>query len=238
MVNYKSYFVAVTLLFGCHIINAQTTDYYRLTKTVINGVTSSSVSGGQFLSFNGKMCYESDKEGIQVNGSRLEYKYDDNGVRVYSGNSYWGQNTTFFFTTDKSKLSVRTPSGDKYVYERCAAPSGATTCSLIRKEQSNDVYIAQPVYPVGGGYGGGYSGGSTTGGTTTGGSVPQQPQRRIKCSSCTNGRRVYESMYGGFSGGLGKDMRRCSECGKTYDAKSINHYHSSCNNCHGTGYID
>lgn len=212
------------------LLNAQTTYYYRLTKTEIDGKTSTDVSGGQFISFNGKVCYESDKKGNQVNSSRMNYKYTENGIKVYSGSAYWGNNTIFFFTEDQSRMSVKTSGGAKYVYERAAAPSEALTCSLIREKQSDGTVIPQPVIPIIGG--------------STGGNDPKklpeknQPQVRTKCPNCTNGRRLYEKSISVPTFGLKVNMKACSECGKTYDANSTAHWHDRCNTCHGSGYLD
>ena len=165
----------------------------------------------------------------------MDYKYTDNGIKVYFGKSYWGANSTFFLTTDNSKLSVRTSGGDKYVYEKCATPSGVTTCSLIRKRESNGTYVSQPLFPIGnsGSYSGGssYSNGSSSSSRSS--NIP-----RPKCPNCTNGRRVYEQSISVPTFGMKQNIIRCSECGKTYDSYSTSHRHDRCNTCHGSGYLD
>lgn len=125
-------FIASIML--CCNVCAQTS-YYKLTKKVVNGTTSTSVSGGQFISFSDDCCYESDKDGYSVGHGRLQYKYSSNGVKTYIGNAYWGK-VAFKFNSDKSVLNV--VDGDNvYVYRRTSAPAGANTCSLIRKSQSS-----------------------------------------------------------------------------------------------------
>lgn len=225
--------IILLLVIACGIVigsKAQTTYYYKLTKTVKNGDTSTDVSGGQFITFNDKLCYESDKRANQVNNSRMDYKYTDNGIKVYSGKSYWGVNTTFFFTIDNSKLSVRTSGGDKYVYERCVAPSGATTCSLIRERESGGTYVPLPVYPIAGNSGGNNGGSSASGNNSNGNSgtssTPHQPITKTcgvchgtgTCNICAGDGWVVVS-------GMGKN-HYCTAC-RNHDGR--------CSSCGGRG---
>ena len=59
-------------------VSAQKTYYYKLTKRVKDGVPYTNVSGGQFITFIDKACYESDKNGFSVEHGRLDYKYSEN----------------------------------------------------------------------------------------------------------------------------------------------------------------
>ena len=218
-------------LIACGIVigsKAQTTYYYKLTKTVKNGDTSTDVSGGQFITFNNKLCYESDKRANQVNESRMEYKYTDNGINVYNGRSYWGVSTTFFFTIDNSKLSVRTSSGDKYVYERCVPPSGTTTCSLIRERESGGTIM--PAYPIGGNSGG-YNGVSGSSGSTSGGNIGtvSTPRQQITktCGVC------HGTGTCNICGGDGWVTRM--GMGKDGYCPSCNNHDGRCPSCHGRG---
>ena len=59
------------ILFCClacciNICVAQTTSYYKLTRQIVDGQSSTNVSGGQFITFNKDKCYESDKDGFTV----------------------------------------------------------------------------------------------------------------------------------------------------------------------------
>lgn len=87
---------------------AQSTSYYTLIKKVQNGIMSTNVSGGQFISFLRDLCYESDKKGIGVgHGSlRLDKSYDNANYKFYTGSSYWGTNTIFKFKSDLSVLTI------------------------------------------------------------------------------------------------------------------------------------
>lgn len=130
------------LTLGIPVAVSAQTSYYRLSKKVVDGVTSTSVSGGQFISFTDNACYESDNKGYSVGNGSLEYKSTENSITTYSGTSYWGS-SLFKFNSDKSTLNV-IANGNVYVYKRTVAPSGTTTCSLIRKNQSSDSFT--PVY--------------------------------------------------------------------------------------------
>lgn len=221
MVNYFKLLLIIIGAFFCPMIIAQTTYYYKLTKSVKNGVASSNVTGGQFVSFCNNVCYESDAKGNQVNESRMDYQYTEKNLIIFYGMSYWGINTTFFFTTDKSKLSVRTNKGEKYVYERTSAPTGVLTSSLIRERRSSDMNLSQPVTPIiDGGYG---LGDNSSEYSKKKGTVPKQQYTKTcdvchgtgTCNNCGGKGRVTRM-------GMGKDgpcpvcpnhNGRCSSCG-------------------------
>lgn len=126
-----------------HSIKSQTTYYYGLTKKIIDGKVSMSISGGQFISFLNEICYESNKNSIGVGHGtlKLNKSYSDSRFKFYMGNSYWGDAATFKFKSDLSVLNVVLENGDVYVYKRQTAPSSVTTCSLIRKRGSSSVTL-------------------------------------------------------------------------------------------------
>ena len=224
-------------LFSSSIIKAQT-HYYRLAKKVVNGTTSKSVSGGQFITFMADICYESNKNGIGVGHGTLQRKnnFSNSQFKVYMGKSYWDDESTFKFTSDLATLNVVTESGDIYLYKQTTAPANATTCSLIRKSSSTGgggggVYPVQPNYPGGGGGynpgGGSYNGGSGSGGSSSSNSSSSSSSSRRqhdlcngtgKCKTC-NGTG---SMWKGY-GQSGKT--RCPNCNGT----------GRCSGCNGTG---
>lgn len=221
-------------------VTAQNTYYYKLTKKVKDDVTTTNVSGGQFISFTDKACYESDKNGYSVQHGRLDYKYTDNGIKAYVGDSYWGSHTVFLFRNDLSVLNVKTSNGDIYVYKRMAAPAGITTCSLIRKKSEGGgtyvppiypVYPFQPVYPV--------SGNNSSNGTSSGNrnntTTRQQPTKHT-CSLCNGKKRIpHEANAPQF--GLDNNYKiTCQECGQQFP-RSWGHSHITCPQCHGRGYF-
>lgn len=123
------------------------TYYYKLNSYTQSGRTSTNVSGGQFITFQGAICIETNNKGIPVGNGTLHRRMQDDNL--YVGNAYWGANTHFRFNSDRSSLSVTSPDGTIYKYIRANAPSGVTTCSLIRRNSnstsSGGAYIAPPI---------------------------------------------------------------------------------------------
>ena len=120
-------------------INSQNVKYFKLIKKQHNGVISSNVSGGQFLTFLDNICYESNKKGIGLGHGTLTLNknYSNNDFIFYMGSSYWGNSTTFKFKHDFSMLNVITEDGDIYVFKHDSPPAGVTTSSYIHKNTSN-----------------------------------------------------------------------------------------------------
>lgn len=224
------------------ISNAQNTFYYKLTKYQHNGVPTTNVSGGQFITFLNDICYESDKKGIGLGHGTLQLNknYSNEDYNLYMGSSYWGSSTTFKFKHDMSMLNVVTDDGDIYVYKRMSPPIDVTTSSLIRKPEPSSGGCSAgggytPSYPVQpypqGGYAGS-SGNSSSGGTNNYNSNSTSSKSRIACNSCkyTNGKcsvckgsgRQHSSAYG-VSGTI-----RCTNCGGS----------GRCPTCGGDGWIN
>lgn len=126
----KYIFFIVCLLFG-HVIAFSQTIYYELIREVVNGISSKKVSGGQFITFIDKRCYESDKWGYSVNNGVLKFHSIENGISKYLGDGYWGY-CIFKFSLDKQFLNVETADGDIYVYKHSSVPVDVTTSSLIK----------------------------------------------------------------------------------------------------------
>lgn len=132
------------VLFGITMVSAQDVRYYKLTKKKENGSVSSNVSGGQFITFRGDVCYESNKNGVGVDHGTMQRNdnYSNSQYTIYQrksgAGSYWGKDATFKFTADKSELNVVLENGDVYVYKYATALAGQETCSLIRKKTSSN----------------------------------------------------------------------------------------------------
>ena len=215
--------------------------YYRLTKKVQSETVVTDVSGGQFLTFIGDICYESDKKGIGVGHGTLQYnnQYSDGLFKVYMGKSYWGNDATFKFTGDLMILNVFTGNGDIYLYKRATPPENAITCSLIRKSASGNggssgggTYPVLPTYPIVGANNPIGSNGS--GSASSGGNTNQKPQRQRTwrvCSLCHGtGTIVRDSHVGTY--GTYDPMVYCSECGRSW-LQSTGHHHITCPTCRG-----
>ena len=153
----KHLVIVMLVLFGITMVSAQDVRYYKLTKKKENGSVSSNVSGGQFITFRGDVCYESNKNGVGVDHGTMQRNdnYSNSQYTIYQrksgAGSYWGKDATFKFTADKSELNVVLENGDVYLYKRTTAPVGQETCTLIRKSGggSGSVVVTPPVNPGG-----------------------------------------------------------------------------------------
>lgn len=213
---------------------AQDVHYYKLTRKKTASENTTSVTGGQFITFLSNICYESNNKGVGVDHGTLTLNnsYSNDVFSVYQGSSYWGNNTTFKFNSDKSVLNVVLENGDVYVYKRSTAPVGVTTCSLIRNNShssSSGVSVQQPnnsilQYPQQQ-----YQQPQYQHPTYTPTSTPQpQTQREAKdcqrcwgsgkCQTC-NGRGYYTAL------GVGSGTHDCPNCNKT----------GRCSSCGGSG---
>lgn len=213
----------ILILFCCNlVVCAQNVEYYKLSRKIVNGQSSSNVSGGQFVAFSknskeGRICYESNKQGYQVNESKLSYQNYENGVYTYYGKSYWGTNTYFCFNSDMSVMNVTTPSGDTYIYKRSEAPANVTTCSLIRNRTTS-------------------GGSSVTVAPNYGGNSSYTPQHNGNCSSSNSnyGPRKRVEYYADCSFCLGTG--RCKTCsGNGYYSYSFGSGYINCPNCKNPG---
>lgn len=245
--------LAMLIAFGQSIF-AQTY-YYRYTKSIINNVENTNVSGGQFITFDGKKCFESDKYGNNVGNGSMAYDAEvsrSTRLETYWGSCYWSKNAHMKFSADKSLMNIETNTGKIYVYKRTTAPANITTCSLIREPEPSSgggdgggVVIVQQPYQQGGyggsgtyndGSNGGYSGNSGRSGGTTSRTERDKPQKtRHTCSFC-NGTGKWERNDGSIPlyGGTNYKVR-CNVCGYEH-YRSTYHRHVTCPQCHGRGY--
>lgn len=232
----KSIFLFSTLLLSCFVSTAQTTYYYKLTKKKVNGVISENVSGGQFITINKNVCYESDNQGFSVNHGRMDYKNTENGLLCFYGASYYGDNTMLLFKSDYSSFNIKTMDGDVYVYKRVTPPAGVTTCSLIRKPTPTTTPSSQPyipsvpvtTYPVTT-YPQTTTSSSSSTSTSTSRPTTTTPVKRV-CNRCHGTGR--QEKNDGTCFGLGN--KYCNECNQTVPCS---HYHTTCQLCYGKGYL-
>lgn len=217
---------------------AQTTYYYKLTRQIVNGQSSKNVTGGQFVSFTknsqgNSAYYESNREGVQVNNSALKYKGYQDGIYTYQGNSYWGNNTYFCFSSDKSVLNVTTKMGDTYIYKKSIAPQNVVTCSLLRgtQRQSNGSGGIIPSIPQTG-YSGNYNSGNIGGSPTK---RQQKDPHNHKCFKCNETGRYTCPCHSTPTFGS-KSYHQCSNCGQSHEVGTgLNPHRCKCNDCDGKG---
>jgi hypothetical protein len=151
-------FVFFFLVFGficssVHSLSGQTayykqmTHYYKQTKKVIDGRESVGDNSGQFITINEKGCYDSDKNGYTVGNGFLEYLRKDKDIQIYYGSSYWGR-AYYYFSSDYSRVNVKTSDEVIYVYEKRPVPNGVTTCSLTKESSKTYPVPAPSPYPT------------------------------------------------------------------------------------------
>ena len=145
----KRYFLFLLLCVSVFSIYGQTTYYYKLTNIDDNKI-SLEIQGGQFVTFIGDICYESDKKGIGVGHGTMTYNpnYSTSSVKKYIGESYWGDNAVYAFNADKSVLNVVLENNMVLVYKRTSPPDGVNTCSLIRPQDGHSSENADNSYDL------------------------------------------------------------------------------------------
>ena len=230
-------------LFSIAFSSAQDVRYFKLTRKVENGQSSTNVSGGQFITFTSDICFESNNHGVGVNHGTLRRNslYSNSEYSTYQGSSYWGKNTTFKFNSDKSVLNVVLENGDVYVYKHATAPAGQETCSLIREKAPSDNnnnggfvggFPPQPIYypdqPYTVPQQGGIDIGTNGSNSNTESNTVSQPKRH-QCGLCGGSGRVVETKGVPSFG----NTKWCRECGKYVPD---NHYHTLCPSCKGKGW--
>ena len=226
-------FFFLFLLLSIHVCYAQDVRYYKLTRIQQNVSANRNVSGGQFITFSGNMCFESNNKGLSIGNGTLKRNnsYSNAQYTVYQGSSYWGNSSTFKFNADKSVLNVVLDNGDIYVYKRTSPPTGVTTCSLIRRSSSGSgsqsieytpaqtPYMPQPsIQP---------QPSQPTGQSET---QPRYVEKTYICTYCHGKGTVvdYDNSIVDYTG----NKKYCNECGQYVP---MNHIHKRCPSCHGKG---
>ena len=217
---------------------AQNTYYYKLTRKVVNGTSSTNVSGGQYITFIADICYESNKKGIGVGHGNMtrNNSFSTSEYTTYFGSSYWGDNAASFkFNADKSVMNVVIDKNNYYIYKRVTAPAGQETCSLIRKKSTTSGnnngsfaggFPPQPVYPNQP-----YTSTPTPTPTPTSTPTSTTEPKRHQCGLCGGtGEWVHDDAS---IPDFGTGNKYCSKCGKTVGPK---HVHTQCPSCKGKGW--
>lgn len=216
------------------------TYYYKLTKKIEGESVYTNTAGGQFITFDNTVCFESDKYGYKVNESILHFDKERSKLyKIYIGVAYFGMHSKFKFTSDYRLLNIETEDGRIYVYKRCQAPASVTTCSLIRKRgnSSGNSGSYSPSFPNNG-YGGGYApnkNGSSSSSRIQNTTPSRKQPTKHTCSLCNGQRRIVKNTYPSLYGQSDYQVK-CNECGG-YFMRSTGHTHITCPQCHGKGYF-
>lgn len=121
-------------------------EYYVHTKTYHKdgSVTVESGTSGQFITRNGQVCYDSNREGFSVGNGSLQLKLQQGNTYKYVGSCYYKGECAYTFYDDRGVLNIEDIVGNVYVYKRQTAPSGVHTSSLIKQHPKNDAIIINP----------------------------------------------------------------------------------------------
>lgn len=221
----------------CATSYSQTTKYFRLVKQVKENYSTTNVTGGQYITFIGDICYESDKNGIGVGHGTLTLSenYSTSIYPLYIGGSYWGTSSSFKFNSDKSILNIVLDDGTIYVYKLDNPPYNQETCSLIRNNKHSNTT-------------------SNTYTTTSTGIIEydnsyndinknnsknisrNKTKVRKRCAYCSGkGERIQHEYVSTF--GLDGPRVHCNICNQSWNYGTV-HAHHKCNHCNGTGYYE
>lgn len=217
---------------------AKETVFYKL----VPKKSSVKATGGQFITFIGDQCFDSNNVGVSVyNGKLKKNLYQSTAEKIiYTGTSFYGTNSKYIFTNNKKNLCIVAPNGETYQYIESVAPKGQRTCTLIKgNSTSNDDY-SETYYPQN--HSNQHSN-SFPSLTTHQGTSPiqksttdQNRNQRKKCLYTGAGDKLHCGGDGkcsrcggdGLMNGFGINNVKCSQCNGS----------GKCISCHGTGFID
>ena len=237
MVFYTFCFLSVTCLFAENPV----TRYYKQIKVVTKDhKEQAGNSSGQFITFNDKGCYDSDKSGYTVNNGFLKFGKSTADRVYYSGYSYWGE-AMYIFTENYGRLNIVVEESDiTYVYVLATPPANVYTCALIKDIKVSPVNPVNPINPVNpvpvvisGGSGSSGSSSSVSNHTSA---ICKGCNGTGKCTMCGGaGYLTCSVCYGrGYT-----DSGRCAACdGRGKNICPACHGTGNCGVCHGTGKIN
>lgn len=199
------------------------TYFYKQIKVVIDDQPYSGNNTGQFITFNEKGCYDSDKEGYTVNNGFLKYIKTDKHIRIYWGDSYWGK-AYYYITENLDRINVKLVVEDKiYVYAK-SDPTNEKTSYYAKNRTTgrNPIILTSPDQSFGD------KSSQTTHGTS-------KHLVRKTCTFCNGtGKNPLKFFAADYTGGRVVTIEYCPICGKSEEK----HYHETCPSCRGLGYTE
>ena len=211
--------LGLIVLFGAipFIAHAQnSTYYYERVKVIKQGNQQSSSGDGHYLSINQNGLYESTASGGSMNKGFVKYVNSNNGLPLYEGSAYLGQNLSYVFNSDYSRLNLHLLDGTIYVYERRNAPSSNSAMRIYHSDPVIGPIPEPSDNPKG----------------HTKETPQRQENRYITCTYCNGTGRRLNYVDGGLQSN--QFWITCNECGMRYLNSSI-HRHVKCHYCNGTG---
>lgn len=215
-------------------------EYFKLEKVYEYGNYKEVKAGGQFVCITSNSCYDTDKFGNDVGNGKL-YRDVDNKTQnlIFIGNCYYGS-AKYIFTPDLSTLTIEINPHFKYIYKKVMPPNGIETSSLIKKSsnnssgslpQGNDLNKSITVDN--------YQSSGSNSNNSSSEKTPVENYNKTprKCSFCKGTGKIEKNDNASPSFGITKSQRKCNECGKWYEPEIVVHYHLSCRNCHGSGWL-
>ena len=119
-------------------------EYYVHTKTYYKdgSVVVEPGNSGQFITRNGNVCYDSNRDGFSVNNGVLQLVTRQGNNSKYIGTCYYKGECSYTFYDDKGVLNIQDVLNNVYVYKRQVPPSNVRTSSLIKDNSQNITVIS------------------------------------------------------------------------------------------------
>jgi hypothetical protein len=226
--------------------NAGQTFYYKQTGVVRNGNRTAGDNTWQFITFNGRACFDSDKNGKQAGDGFLSYQGVEKGVHIYYGDTYWGK-AHYNFYNDFARINIITSDGVIYIYEKTTPPANAVTSAYVYTRPPQILPpptvadVPDRIQPPG----------NNNNQGTEWDTTPFRTER-IKCSSCNgsgkcrvchgsgdcttcNGRGL--TTYWTYTG-RGEQAKKCGVCNGSGNCGTCINGSGNCRGCRGTGYYN
>ncbi len=206
----------------CTVCGQNQTFYFERVALIVNNQRQTATGDGHYLTINKNGLYESDSQGISKNMGFLRFVNNNNGDHpMFEGSSSLGNNISYVFNSDYSRLNIHIGNGRVYVYQRCS-DNGRTSYMRHYASSSNTyapAHVSDNITPA----------------SSSRNSSRQTQQQKVKCNICHGtgyvlGHRPSVSEYG-----IKVEYYNCEICGKRV-MRNSGHGHDRCTYCHGTGW--